>query len=174
MVGPRMRPRFQQVASCAPQEVLSRFHQHFTSPNSTFRGYILDKHVNMYVLQKDQHYWSPHLQVDVYPHAEGSLIRGLFGPHPNVWTMFTAMYAIVVFLTIAAAVFGFSQWTIGQPPTAYWGVPIGVIVLGIIYSFALAGQKMARAQMEDMRTFIDVTLHTHPESGTHMRETALT
>jgi hypothetical protein len=39
-----------------------------------------------FVDEDERKVWSPHLSIQVEPKSEGSLLRGRFGPHPELWT----------------------------------------------------------------------------------------
>jgi len=99
--------------------------------------------------------WSPHLSVQVEYREGGSLLRGRYGPHPELWTLFVFLYAAVGFLTVIGLVLGFVQWQSGMDPWGLWSTGIGAVGLGILYLISMAGQRLGAHQMEDLRRRVD-------------------
>lgn len=152
---PRLRPRFSRVVPCHPALALARVRLRLREAESPYTGVVTQNHMVLKICETDRHYWSPQLSVDADPHPEGTLLRGHFGPHPNVWTLFLALYAAVIFTLVFAAMYAASQWLISQPPTALWAFPAGGLLLGGIYSVAWFGQRLAHDQMQQLSDFFD-------------------
>ena len=83
-----IRPRFQKTVELSQQKILDRIQNSLDSDDIPIKGYIVDHHVVLKVLEKDRHFWSPQLDLEIEEKEEGCLIRGIFGPHPSVWFMF--------------------------------------------------------------------------------------
>jgi len=164
MIGPRMRPRFEVVVPQPAPDVLAHIQTRLDDPDCLCTGSIVGKHVHLEVPPADRTYWSPHLWVDVYPSEGASLIHGLFGPHPSVWTMFIAMYAVLGFGAVLALLIAFSQYTLGRPPTALWAVPLTTALAVIVYLVALTGQRLSYAQMVQLREIVDAAVGQQEES----------
>lgn len=155
MVSARMRPRFRETIPCHPDQAMEKFRMRLAQTNCPYVGAALSRHVTLSIRKSEQHYWSPVLNIDAEAHEQGTLLRGHFGPNPNVWTMFLAMYAAVIFSTIFTAMYACSQLMIGETPWAFWSLPIAAVLVGIIYSIALMGQGLAQEQMHELRAFFD-------------------
>ena len=85
----------------------------------------------------------------------GSVLRGRFGPHPEMWTLFIFLYMAVGFLATIGLILGFVQWQSGMDPWGFWGVGIGVPSLAVLYGISAIGQKLSAYQMEELRERID-------------------
>lgn len=155
MLSTRMRPRFRTIVPCHPDKALEAFRMRLQQADCRFTGSLLLHHLSLTVKPEDRHYWSPVLNIDVEACEQGSLLRGHFGPHPNVWTLFLALYASVVFSTLFVCTFGYAQLMMGQSPWAFWCLPLAAVLLLIIYGVALAGQGLAQAQMEQLSSFFE-------------------
>lgn len=155
MDTPRMRPRFEIVSKRPPAEVLARLREQIDRADCPCSGQIAGKHVHLRVQEKDRRLWSPHLDVDVEPYDGGALLRGHFGPHPEVWTLFVALYAVLAFAAMVGLLFGASQWMLGTPPTAFWAVPAALVLAAVIYGLALIGQRLSQDHMRRLRAFIE-------------------
>lgn len=159
----RMRPRFQYVVPCPPAQALSSFQLRLQQPDCPYTGRIIqNRHIILRIAPEERHYWSPVLAVDAHPHPDGTLLRGYFGPHPNVWSLFVAMYAGTAFATLLACMYGVSQWLVQEPPLALGALPLGALMGLAIYGVALFGQRLAQDQMLQLRDFFTCT-SCHPQ-----------
>jgi hypothetical protein len=158
MIGPRMRPRFEVVVPGTAAEILNRLSDRLARSPNPCTGSILDRHVRLKICEAERNYWSPELHVDVERHPDGTLLRGLYGPHPSVWTMFVALYAIIGFGGLLGLIVGAAQWSLGTPPTALWAVPGTAVLALLVYFVALSGQRLGYEQMVQLRAFLDASV----------------
>jgi hypothetical protein len=154
----QIRPTFQQVLPCAPAKVIRYLKREVIQEHAPCTGNFYDHHAILNVPEEDQHFWSPQLSLDFESHREGTLVRGLFAPHPSVWTMYVAAYAILGFSGIIALLFGTSQMSLGMSATALWVLPFAGILAALVYGTAWIGQRLSRQQMDELREFIDDAL----------------
>lgn len=148
MVGPRLRPRFEINAPFTVEEILERLTQHSQQEACGYEGTVAGHHVHLNIRKSEQRIWSPHLNLEVLPGTTGSLIKGHFGPRPDIWTLVMALYAIFGFLALMALMFAVSQWMLGMPAWALWIVG-GAVGLGLgVYALALTGQALSQDQMQ--------------------------
>ncbi len=160
MSRPRMRPRFRVPVEGDVEAARARLRQALATEDCAVRGSRIGQRFELTVPEVDQHYWSPHLSVILEEDDDGrAFAEGRFGPHPHVWTMFMAIYAVVTFLGIAAAVYGVSQWTLGQSPSGFWGIPGAALIGAVVYLSAFYGQGLGSDQMYALRSFVDGALH---------------
>lgn len=113
---------------------------------------VATHHVFMKMEKSQQHFWSPQLGLAIEKHEEGgALIRGLYGPRPQIWTMFVFLYATISMSTLAMLIWGLSQHLVlNTYPWALWFVPGGVLTVGGIYLLTQFGQKLSYPQMEQI------------------------
>lgn len=128
--------------------------------DNTCIGKIVTHHVVLNIPAKDQHYWSPQLHMEVEDTEEGSMIRGLFGPKPTVWTLFVFMYSAIGLFALIAATYGYSQWSLGGESWAFWGVPLSLALYLVVYIIARTGQHMGKEQMGVLKEFLDLALES--------------
>ena len=145
----RARPRFRRYLKANQIEVLKQFDMGIKS-NKTLMGSVAIHHVNIRVTKADEHFWSPQLGLEVEEHPEGTLIRGLYGPKPGIWSMFIFFYAAFGAGTLAMLFWGLSQQQIGDYPWALWFVPGGLLTIGGIYLLTQFGQKLGYDQMDQI------------------------
>ena len=68
------------------------------SSSDKVKGTIVDNHVILDILDEEVHYWSPQLNFRIETDeldADSTIVAGLIGPRPAVWTMFMFIYFFV-------------------------------------------------------------------------------
>lgn len=147
MIGPQLRPRFEIKAPFAVEETIERLTRQSNSADCPFEGTIAGNHMHLNIRKEDQKMWSPHLNLEIVSDATGSIIKGHFGPRPDIWTLVMALYAILGFLALMALMFATAQWMLSMNIWALW-IAGGCILLGLaVYFLALAGQGLSQEQM---------------------------
>lgn len=155
----RSRPRFRRVLSIAPETLLSAFKERIAQSDMV-TGSVATHHVSIRVLKSEEHFWSPQLGLEIETDEGGSLIRGLYGPRPAIWTLFVFLYATFGIGTLAMLFWGLSQWQIDQYPWALWFVPGGILTIGGVYLLTQFGQKLGYQQLELLHEFFISTLES--------------
>lgn len=155
MSRPRMRPPFKRVVPLSAPRLMEEIRSRLAGPQCQIVGHVLKRHVELTIRPEHRHFWSPHLSVDVFEEERGTLLRGRYGPHPNIWTGFMATYGVLLMFALVATVFGLSQWNLGWSPWALLGLPICALGAGVTWLSSLLGQRAAAAQMEQLGLFFD-------------------
>lgn len=154
----RLRPRFEYVAPCPAEAAPARLRDALERGGAQIRGRVFGEHAVLHVPSGEERVWSPFLSLDLVWHEEGTLVRGLFGPKPSIWSLFVAAYAICGFGAVFALGFAYAQWSLGQPPWALWVLPVAALGALATYTFARYGQQRGRGQMDALRGFLDDAL----------------
>lgn len=150
-----MRPRVSVTVGDHPDAALAAVRS-WASLSPTCRVVTASsRHIVLSVAADEAMTWSPYLDLDFEPQPEGTRIRGRFGPGPQVWTFFLAIYAALTFLCIGSAMFGMSQMTMGSDPWALWALPAGGLLIGLTYGATLLGQRLGAQQMRELRLTLD-------------------
>ncbi len=154
----QIRPRIRFVVPFTPEETLNRIRSQIEKDSVPFTGTFRTGYATIRIPEDEQHYWSPELTIGLEKHEKGTLVRGLFGPKPAVWTLFASFYALSSFVGFIGLMWGSSQWSLGLSPYALWAVPIAILLLGSAYAIAYVGQKLGHEQIETMQAFLKETL----------------
>lgn len=129
-----------QVAAHESQQIVADF-----TP-----GYI-----NLKIPLQERLYWSPQLTLTFESTEEGTIIRGLYGPSPNVWTAFFFGYAACGILALIAGMWGFARYSLSLSAEMLWALPVlGEIALSL-YIIAQMGQKIGAEQMFRLHLFYE-------------------
>lgn len=91
----------------------------------------------------------------LYPEADGTRLSARFGPAPAVWTLYVALYAVSLIMTLLCVAFGFAQWSAGQTPVALYFAPVALFCAGLVYGASYVGQGLGSAQMYALRAFVE-------------------
>jgi len=151
MKPPRIRPTFTIHLSTPAEEVMAtlreRLHGSEYADCSKSRGRCAD----LFLTKAERRVWSPVLTIQVEPMEDGSLIRGRYAPHPEVWTLFVFLYAVAGFMALMGLMLGFVQWQSGLDPWGFWGCHIGIPGFFLLYLISATGQRLSAHQMEKLR-----------------------
>ena len=151
----RVRPRFRLESPYSPKTLEEKIEKALAKEDATCKGQVIPGHVTLFLPPQEQHYWSPQLSLTFEETEAGSLIRGLYGPRPQVWTMFVLFYSIIGFAALIVLVFGFSYWSLNKPAGILWLVPVLAIIFLSLYLVAYYGQKLGNEQIKTLHDFID-------------------
>jgi hypothetical protein len=150
-----MRPRFEFQLPVTRETWLEALRSALQDDAESLRGQVFRKHAVVEMRDGERTFWSPYLNLEVEDEPDGSAIRGRFSPHPNVWTMFMAVYILLALAALGGLSYGMVQYTLGQSPWSLWIVPAAVALFGFVYGATLIGQGLGAEQMYTMRSLID-------------------
>lgn len=136
-------------------EVLNLFTKAKENPDKSFRIHILDEHIYFDVLSKDSHFWSPHLHMEIQEEGQKVILKGLFGPKPQVWTMFMFLHFVIATLFVGCCIWVYVGSTLEKTNI----FPIVMIILLpviwiVLYLFGRLGRDFGAKQTKKMQTFL--------------------
>lgn len=154
----QIRPRFKVNVPQSPEQIADQLKNEMDKGHTGIHGTLIKGHATLSLPKEDQHYWSPQLGLSFESSDTGSVLRGLYGPRPEVWTMFVLFYSIIGFAALVISIIGYSNWTLGQSAQILWAVPVLMVVFLTLYLVSYFGQKMGRNQMILLHTFVEGAL----------------
>ncbi len=149
-----VRPRFKIESPLGVEEVLEKLKNALNEKDATCKGRVSPGYVTLFIPPQEQHYWSPQLSLTIEEFKNGSLLRGLYGPRPTVWTVFVFFYAIGL-ATLIISMLGLSYLTLGKPAAILWIVPVLVIIFLSLYLVAHFGKEMGYDQIVKLHRFLE-------------------
>jgi hypothetical protein len=163
----QMRPTFALETELSEEEVVQRIQNTFSGnpdgePANNFQGQFVRGHAMISINQSARHFWSPWMHLEIRESDQHRLVIGRFSPHPSIWTGFMFSFLAIAVLIVFAAMFGVSQQLSGQTPWAYCFIPCGLSVVALLWFISKTGQKLARDEMEHMRSSIEKCLGDAP------------
>jgi hypothetical protein len=159
MHRPKIRPTFSIPLSRDADGSMAFLRERLEGSNWSECSKSKGRCADFYIKEEARRLWSPYLSVQVESEKEGSLLRGRFGPPPEMWTLFIFLYAGVGFLTLMGLLLGFVQWQSGMHAWGFWGFYIGIPGLALLYGISATGQHLSSHQMEELRDRIDTLVH---------------
>lgn len=164
-----LRPRFSQPVPVGPDQVIEILEQRLAQPDCPCRGAVAGNHrvVELNVLRRDRNFWSPSLSVTVGKGEDGagSVVHGLVGPNPNLWTLFAMTYMGLLTLLMFVGIFGLIQWSLDLYPWGLFVVPVLLAALGLMFGVSRIGQRLAAPQTAMLRHFLEDVLSAPPVEG---------
>jgi len=153
VAGYKVRPRFKIETSYSVEELKKKLQDGLHQEDASCIGIINPGYATIYIPRKDQHYWSPQLNLTFEETEKGSVLRGLYSPRPTVWTMFVFFYSIIGLGVLFIAVMGLSYLMLGKPAAILWWVPVLLLIFLSLYLVAHFGQKLGEEQMIILHEF---------------------
>ena len=152
----QIRPKFTLASHVSVEDICSRFKIILLTKSGDFSGKVRHGYISLFPAPHNSHYWSPHLSVTVEKNEDNpniTLLHGLYGPAPSVWTMFVFFYAILALVTVIVSVIGFANISIGESGNILWALPFLVILLLSIYAVTYFGQRKGHEQIDIIDEF---------------------
>jgi hypothetical protein len=160
-----MRPTFQLDTNMDPDVLIKRVRLAVSNAPLDYVGQFARRQAMISIHPAKRHFWSPWLHLDVRTEDTGNLIACRFSPHPSIWTGFVFSYLAIGVLVFFCLVLGVSQQIAGQPPWAYYGVPLGAAIATGMWFAAQAGQKLADDEMVRLKSLIELGISQDPSQG---------
>lgn len=155
-----LKPRFVLHHGEDKKVVLEKFKKAFERVETTLRGKVVGDHIVIDVANADAHIWSPQLQLEIVENDDKtSVIKGLFGPKPQLWTLFMFIHfgvalAFAVFVTML-----YTDLSLGQDHTLSMILTIAMPILWMLfYLFGRWGKKKGHGQMVELDDFMKKVL----------------
>ena len=154
-----LKPRFQLEIDSSAANVLSKISE-IISLEEKYIIRLVDHHVIIDIPEKESHFWSPQLHMEVEEEGEEKAkIRGLFGPKPHVWTLFMFIHFGVALAFFIFAVIAYTNHSLGNSITF---PVIMLIVLPILwvtlYWIGRVGKSFGQHQMDELKNFTESIL----------------
>ena len=155
-----LRPRFKFKINHNNEHILKLFDVK-KNEQSEFIVTRVDDHVFIKIPKAKQHFWSPQLHLEIAKNEieDNSIIYGLFGPNPTIWTMFMFFHFIVAGLFIGFSVWAYTNWSLGED----YAIQLFITLFTILVWFALyfgcrIGKNTGMDQMHELHHFMRDTL----------------
>lgn len=158
MDRPKVRPTFAVPLQVEANEAMGHLRERLKTVEHRDCTRSKGRCAEFYVPEEERRLWSPYLSVQVEAQAEGSLLRGRFGPHPEVWTFYMFLSSVLVFLSVIGLILGFVQWQSGMEAWGFWGTLLSLPGLLVLYLVSAIGQRLSAHQMDALKGRLDPLL----------------
>ena len=158
MANSGLRPRCRIVTKNSPQVVLEQINEKLKDQNLDLQGQVVQEHAFIRIPEENQHYWSPELHVWAREQDGETIVYGVMGPKPKIWTMFMFFYTAVLTMWFFGSSYGVIQLMLGIKADFLWSIPFGLLAIGLVYTSAKYGQYKGKEQMELLKQFLEETV----------------
>jgi len=155
MAQARLRPRLRIISTFPQADVLDRIARKLTDEACNLEGQVVQEHAFIRIPENRQHYWSPELHVWVREQDGETIVYGVMGPKPRIWTMFMFFYTGVITSAFFGSSYGIIQLILGMEAPFLWSIPLGLLVVALVFGAARYGQFRGSEQMGELRGFLE-------------------
>ena len=155
-----LRPRFKMDFSESQQEIISKFKANLNEGNCKYCSKIVDEHIIIDVPTEENHFWSPQLNIEIEKiNDKETIVKGLFGPKPQVWTLFMFFHFAVAVAFIGFSVMAYVQWSIHTDYSFALTMVLALPAIWfVMYFLGRIGKKTGHKQMDELYKFMMKTL----------------
>ena len=155
-----LRPRFKMEFNESEAEVISKFKNNLKDGDCKYCCKIVDGHIIIDIPKEENHFWSPQLNIEVEKNEEGiTIVKGLFGPKPTVWTLFMFFHFAVAVAFIGYLVTTYVQWSLKEDYSTALYILIALPIIWILmYFLGRFGRSTGHKQMDELYQFMMKTL----------------
>jgi len=156
-----LKPRFKIEKREDKAIIIKKFSDEFDHGGSNFLGKIVDHHIIIDVHKETAHFWSPQLHVEVEEGEKGgTLIKGLYGPKPQIWSLFMFMHFGVALAFMVFLVLAYTRWSLDQDYSfALMMCIIMPILWFFLYFIGRLGRKKGAEQIHQIDAFLNEVLN---------------
>jgi len=154
-----LRPRFKLNLDRTNESALMAF-ENAKKQQKEFIVSRIDDHVFIKFPKQKQHFWSPQLHLEINEVDEkSSLLHGLFGPNPTVWTFFMFLHFMVAGLFIAFSIWAYTNWALKSS----YAIQVSLMLFMVVVWFALyfagsIGKASSKNEMLELQEFMNKVL----------------
>jgi ABC-type multidrug transport system fused ATPase/permease subunit len=154
-----LKPRFKLRYSDPKEEIIEQFKINLSDDKCRFPSKIVDHHIVIDVPDGEEHFWSPQLHVEVEKEDDVTIVKGILGPKPKIWTLFIFFHFAVAVTFFVFFVIFYSRWSLDQDYTMSMIMCILMPVLWVALYFAgQLGKKFGYEQMQQLHAFLIAAL----------------
>lgn len=151
----RIRPRIYVETPLTSDEINKKIREELRSQDGLCEGQSTKGFATIFPPETEQHFWSPQLTITFEETEEKSVIRGLYGPKPSVWTMFVFFYATIGFAILILSMIALSYRSLEKDAGFLWLLPVLIGIFFTLYAVAYFGQKLGHKQMTKLHRFLE-------------------
>lgn len=154
---PHIRPHFRLAVPFSKEVVMDNFREKVNRSSGNIIGTIVDNHIILDIAQQDVHYWSPQVNFRVEERPQDnqqSLLIGIIGPRPKVWTLFMFIYFAIGIIGFFISSFRVARMMMGEYSLLIWAFPIAVLLMLTAFIVGKFGESLGSEQVDSLKRFI--------------------
>lgn len=157
-----LRPRFKMEFKESDAVLISKFKNKLNKGDCKYCVKVVDGHVVIDIPKEENYFWSPQLNIEIEKVEDGkTIVKGLFGPKPTVWTLFMFFHFAVAVAFIGFSVMAYVQWSLKTDNSFALIMVLGLPAVWILmYFLGRIGKSKGNQQMDDLYQFMMKTLNS--------------
>lgn len=162
-----LRPRFNIEVNESSHILLSKFKKYFNNAACHYCGKIVDCHIVIDVPKEENHFWSPQLNIEIESLSENtSIVTGLFGPKPQVWTLFMFIHFVMGIFFLGFLIASYVQNTLKSDAFfANFMIVLLPVLWVAMYFLGRLGRRKGHRQMDELHTLMFEILEKDKDFG---------
>lgn len=155
-----LRPRFKMNFEESQQKLLAKFQSKVKNTDCNYCVKVIDGHIVIDIPAEENHFWSPQLHIEIEQIDENrSIVKGLFGPKPQVWIFFMFIHFAMAVAFIGFSIIAYVKWSLKSDYTTSLIVTVALPILWVImYFLGSLGKKRGHKQMDELHGFLMKTI----------------
>lgn len=150
-----LKPRFKLKFKESDEEIIQKFKEELSKDDCIYSSKIVSHHVVIDVPQQDEHFWSPQLHVEIEKEGDLTVVKGILGPKPKIWTFFMFLHFAVAIAFFVFFVIFYSRWSLDQDYTFSMMMCLSMPVVWVaLYFFGQLGKKFGYKQMVGLHNLL--------------------
>lgn len=157
-----LRPRFTLDLEKNHEKVIQKFRTVLKEKESSHPSRFSNGHIIIDVPKIEEHFWSPQLNIEIVETAENkSILKGLFGPKAQVWTLFMFIHFVVGIAFLIFAVMLYVKWSLEETIVLPLIMVIFLPLLWLLlYFLGRIGKSTGHKQMNDLHSLMTSILES--------------
>lgn len=152
---------------------MKRIEKNLSDDQLELRGKVVDNYVTLTISGAIAHYWSPALNFRVEEDqvtSGHSVVSGLIGPRPEVWTMFMFVYFAIAVIGFFIFSYGVAKFMLGGYNNFLLALPLTILLMLTAYRVGKYGETLATAQTELLKQFVRDSINVSENYITPQRD----
>jgi len=150
-----LKPRFKIKFEASKEEILQQFKVSLGAEECRHKSQMVDHHIVIDVPEEEEHFWSPQLHVEIEEEGDKTIVKGILGPRPKIWTFFMFLHFIVAVTFFVFFVIFYSRWSLDQEFTFSMIMCLVMPVIWVIlYFVGQLGKKFGYEQMVGLHNLL--------------------
>ncbi len=150
-----LKPRFNLKIDASMDEILQQFKDSLELKDCKYLSQIVGHHIVVDVPISEEHFWSPQLHVEIEKENDITIVKGILGPKPKIWTFFIFLHFIVAIAFLVFFVIFYSKWSLDQD---YYFSMIMCFLMPVVwialYIIGQLGKKFGYDQMVGLHNLL--------------------
>lgn len=142
-----VRLRFKKLVPETPTDIAEQVKELLVKHPDKIVGRITHNHIRIRIAEKDRHFWSPQLSLNMEETGTGTEIRGLYGPKPDIWLGYMFTYFFLGFVVMVLSIIGLSRYNLGLSSYILWAVPFVLGGIFVLWVTSRTGQRLGQDEV---------------------------